>query len=142
MRRSRYAGWMLLVFALSARADIYRCNGALGEPSFSHRPCAGGSTFSVPGAQSGTRDAVGVRPAERAWLEQRQRGRGSRKTRPAEDPAAAKRKTDAAAYRCQRKRRLLEAVRDELRRGYKPARGEKLRRRQRGYEDYLAAFCR
>ncbi len=124
------------------RAEIYRCVGDSGEPSFTHLPCAHGSTFKVPPAAAAGGAAAGLRPAEQAWLAERER-----KRRPAKRPqrrtdrATSRHKARIQAYRCRSKRRSLDEVRARLRRGYKPAQGEKLRRRRRAYEDYLATYC-
>jgi len=145
MRMPRIFFFLLLAFCFSAEADIYRCNGEFGEPYYAQQPCGDDAVVAVsvkPSVASGP--AQGIRPGERAWLEQRHRNRsGSRKTkRPSRVSSAASRKaTRNQAYRCRKKRRALDAVRAKLRRGYKPASGEKLRRRRAAHEDYLATFC-
>jgi len=148
MRISGRCVWLfLLLLGFSARADIYRCGGDFGEPSFSQRPCADGSTLVVqqvsPSATAAS--ASGLRPGERAWLEQRKRaGRrhgGVKKPNPRRTQAEARRVAKVQAHRCRSKRRSLDAVKAKLRRGYKAASGEKLRRRRSAYEDYLATFC-
>ena len=86
----------------------------------------------------------GLRPAEKAWLAERERAQGrnsAAKRRVRQDQATIKRKAKRQAHRCRSKRRSLDEVRARLRRGYQPAQGEKLRRRRRAYEDYLATFC-
>ena len=134
----------LLLSACTAGAEVYRCAGEFGEPFFSQRPCLEGSTVVIRPGPADVAPGAGLRPAERAWLAERDfaQGRNSaakRRARP--DQAALKRKTKTQAHRCRSKRRSLDQVRAKLRRGYKPAQGEKLRRRRRAYEDYLATFC-
>jgi len=145
MRVSGYSIWLpLLLLGFSARADIYRCTGDSGEPSFRQRPCADHSTVAVRQTPSGEDSAPGLRPSERTWLDQRKRESspgGAQKKNTRIRPAAAKRAARTQAYRCRSKRRSLDEVKAKLRRGYKPASGEKLRRRRRAYEDYLTAFC-
>lgn len=145
MRISRRCFWLSLFLAgFSARADIYRCGGDFGEPSFSQRPCAAGSTVAVQQISPSATPASGLRPSERAWLEQRNRASrrgGVKKSSPRRTQAAAKRVAKVQAHRCRSKRRSLDEVKAKLRRGYKAASGEKLRRRRRAYEDYLATFC-
>ena len=134
----------MLLLGFSARADIYRCGGDFGEPSFSQRPCAAGSTIAVQQTSPSATPASGLRPGERAWLEQRKRaGRrgGAKKKSPRRTQAAAKRVAKVQAHRCRSKLRSLDEVKAKLRRGYKAASGEKLRRRRDAYEDYLATFC-
>jgi hypothetical protein len=53
----------------------------------------------------------------------------------------SKSQRDRQAYQCRRKRRDLEALDAELRRGYKAARAPALHRRRQAYRDYLATFC-
>ena len=124
------------------RAEIYRCVGDSGEPSFTHLPCAQGSTLKVPPAAAAGGAGSGLRPAEQAWLAERERERRPARTaRPRAEPAKHRNKARVQAYRCRSKRRSLDEVRARLRRGYKPAQGEKLRNRRRAYEDYLATYC-
>lgn len=137
-------GFSLLLPAFTAGAEVYRCAGEFGEPSFSQLPCQGGSTVVIDTGPADVTPGSGLRPAERAWLAERKRvqGRSSTKKRRARaDQAAIKRKAKTQAHRCRSKRRSLDELRAKLRRGYKPAQGEKLRRRRRAYEDYLATFC-
>ena len=134
-----YRAFLVCLCLLSpARAEIYRCVGDSGEPSFTHLPCTGGSTLKVPPAAAGT--GAGLRPAEQAWLAERERRRAPG-PRPRAKPATGRHKPRTQAYRCRSKRRSLDEVRARLRRGYRPAQGEKLRRRRRAYEDYLATYC-
>ena len=137
-------GLSLLALAWTAGAEVYRCAGEFGEPSFSQLPCRGGSTVVTGTGTAKVAPGPGLRPAERAWLAERERTRrrysaGKRRARP--DQATIKRKAKTQAHRCRSKRRSLDEVRARLRRGYQPAQGENLRRRRRAYEDYLATFC-
>lgn len=145
MRASAYLICLVLLVPISpVGADIYRCNGAAGEPSFSQQPCGSDSTIVISEAARRPGQAVGLRPGERAWLEKRARGswKGTETDRRAQvSTGVAKSKSEERAYRCQQKRRALESLGSRLRRGYKPAQGESLRRRRAGYEDYLTAFC-
>ena len=125
--------------AVSA-AEIHRCTGPSGEPAFSHRPCAAATTLSIPPPVRPAQPARGLRASERAWLADRER-RSTPEPRRTSGAASAEGREDRQAYRCREKRRALEGVRAKLRRGYKPSQGERLRRRRRAYEDYLATFC-
>lgn len=129
-------------------ADVYRCVGESGEPAFSQRPC-GSTTAAISQSRPQSAPASpGLRASEKAWLAERQaKQRAASRSRPSGRHKAkrgrSKTARDAAkqAYRCRQKRRALDAVKSKLRRGYKPGQGSKLRRRRRGHEDYLAAFC-
>lgn len=138
-----FAGMLCILLVDVGNADIYQCEGADGEPSFSQSPC-GSVTRLVPGtADRPRRAAVGIRDSERAWLESRNRAeRRPARGKAAKGPARTVAQKRKAAYACRRKRQSLAAISAELRRGYKPARGEKLRRRRASHEDYLATFCR
>ncbi len=134
----------LLLVGLSARAEIYRCDGAFGEPSYSHRPCREGSHQAVPLGPIGNAEGAGLRASERAWLREREQQRAApkkRTKRSAKTQSETRQAEIQQAYRCRTKRRALDAVKRELRRGYKPAKGERLRERRRAYADYIAAFC-
>ena len=134
----------LLLSACTAGAEVYRCAGEFGEPFFSQRPCLGGSTVVIRTGPADVAPGRGLRPAEKAWLAERERAQGrnsAAKRRVRQDQATIKRKAKRQAHRCRSKRRSLDEVRARLRRGYQPAQGEKLRRRRRAYEDYLATFC-
>lgn len=144
MRLSKYLVCLTLLLGPAAGSAVYQCEGEHGEPSFSQRPCGDDSTVAAPPRQTATGEGVGIRASEQAWLEQRARDRRRHRgntPRPRTSPAAATRAAGRQAYRCRAKRRALDEVRARLRRGYKPAQGEKLRRRRRAYEDYLATFC-
>lgn len=144
MRRSigPWAGAMMLLLAASpAAATTYRCTGSAGEPVFQQWPCGStGAAVAAPGGTAG----IGLRPSERAWLRDREakaRVPGSPKVRDASPRASAAQKAAAQAHRCRAKQRALDAVSDRLRRGYRPAQGDKLRQRRRAYQDYLDSFC-
>ena len=124
---------------------VYRCIGEQGEPLFSQRPCEHARGTRVTGlAKSPVGPTVGgLRPSERAWLEQRQAQRRSISQPKRQAPKSARSGQQQArqAYRCKRKRRDLEALNAELRRGYKASRAPTLHRRRQAYQDYLDAFC-
>jgi len=131
----------VLIAGASAAAEIYRCSGDSGEVAFSQLPCAAASTIVIRESPQPDPSAGGLRASEQAWL----RAREQRRSVPRHQPRETAQKRAAAkvrqAYQCRRKQADLEAIGAKMRRGYKPAQGEKLRRRRRAYEDYLAAFC-
>ncbi len=140
-------GLLLLTgFHHGALADqIYRCKGDAGEPVFSFQPCNSAPGSAVYRATAPTEAAQGLRPGEAQWLDARDRRRAdakpaSRKVRRSGSNSAAS-AARKQVYRCQRTRAKLDKVRSTLRRGYKPATGERLRRKRREYEDYLDVFC-
>lgn len=141
MRRDILSGLVMLVSSMATQADIHRCEGSEGEPSFSRTPCGSQAATSVASEQRVSAKAGGLRAGETAWLESRQRDRRQAGAKPV-PRAKPKQSDDRQAYRCLRERRKLDAVKADLRRGYRPAQGEKLRRRRQAHEDYLAAHCR
>ena len=144
MRVSRNIFFLFMIVSPLAEADIYRCTGEFGEPVYRQQPCGDDTAVIVPIRPASAGPVQGIRPSEQAWLEQRERAsRRARKTkRPRRvSPAAEERAARKQAYRCRKKRRALDTVRAKLRRGYKPASGEKLRRRREAYEDYLETYC-
>lgn len=132
----------ILSVSLPADAAVYRCVGAHGEVEFTQQACDTGATLAVLPSGSSAVPGKGLRSGERRWLQKRANEKRKQ-------PAPRRRSTGAgngaakarAAYRCLRKRRQLDALNAEMRRGYKAGRGERLRQRQRGYEDYLEEFC-
>lgn len=145
MRLSEYFIFLALLLSGSmAESAIYRCEGESGEPAFRQQPCGDDSTVAAARVPAEKAEGAGIRASEKAWLRQRERDSRSRleERRRTRKPSDANARRDRKqAYQCRKKRRSLDEVRAKLRRGYKPARGEKLRARRRAYEDYLAAFC-
>jgi hypothetical protein len=130
--------WFMLlpVWAGGAAAAVYRCKAA-GGVQFQDWPC--GRAPVVRGAPEAD-PAQGLRRGELLWLRQRQRQAAVRAHR--ERPGKRRRRRDdARARRCWARRQRLEQVADRLRRGYRAAQGERLRRQRRTLEDYLSRFC-
>lgn len=122
----------LLFAASAASADIFVCDG--DPPVYQDVPC-GSSAISSGEASAG----AGVRESERRWLESRRQSGSAVATQPAaSDGAAADRRQQ---QQCWKTRQRLDEVRAKLRRGYKPAQGERLRRQRRRHEDYLFRYC-
>jgi hypothetical protein len=127
-------------FIPPAIADVFRCQGEAGEVLYTQHPCdAGTRLVAAPGVSA---VATGVRDSEVAWLKARQKGKSPGSTARRGKSDGKRQQLARQQYQCQRKRASLSAVNADLRRGYKPAQGEKLRRRRAAYEDYLEAFCR
>jgi len=129
-----------LLGAASAGTSIHRCVGSAGEVVFSQVAC--GATAVPVELREAQAVGEGLRPSERAWLDQRAREAGPvpgavspRSGRPAAADDRQRR------YRCERTRQQLDAVRAQRRRGYKAGRGVRLRERQAKYETYLDSFC-
>jgi hypothetical protein len=144
MRKRRLtAGTSLLLGALmglagppQAQTTVYRCTEPDGSVELRQRPCNTGAT----------EEALTVEDRRTGWVPPAAGSAGpdaSGKEEPARQGARRASKTDARqAERCWEKRRQLEEVDAELRHGYKPARGERLRQRRSAYEEYIGRFCR
>lgn len=81
----------------------------------------------------------GIRAAEKAWLRSREAGRRRPVSSVKDRPAVARGAADAR--RCRKKRQQVEDINARLRRGYRPAQGERLRRKRRALEDDLRHYC-
>lgn len=123
----------LCTLTATAQAAVFRCQTA-GAITFQDRPCREGTAV-VPGptAPAGS----GLRDSERRWLRQRAR----QKERPRSAHLRHRRDEKAQERRCWARRTRLDEVKARLRSGYRPAQGDRLRRRRRVLEDYLARFC-
>jgi len=121
-----------LLSAVCDGAQIYRCDDPSGQPRFQQIPCeAGGEAvqLSPPAARWDP-----LRPGERQLLKGRARPADRRK-------AAKPRDSKAVERRCWDKRKRLEAVSAKLRRGYKPAQGERLRRQRDNLGEFVRRYC-
>lgn len=140
MNVTLFSACMALYFALPgfSSADIFRCQRPSGEVVFQSTPCpeAEGGRLSLKPL-----NVLGepLRPGERALLVDRtRRDRGKSRTKPRKTAEVAQRRL---AERCLSKRQKMAAVGAKLRRGYKPAQGERLRRKRNEYAEYVRRFC-
>lgn len=116
-----------------AAAQVYRCNEAGEVPSFQAHPCVGGEAVEL--GQPAARWEP-LRPAERRlWRESRKAERASRSPRSADSSGKASERT------CWQRRRQLEALSAKLRRGYRAAQGERLRRRRDTLQGFIRRYC-
>lgn len=127
--------------AAALATDVYRCTGPDGETMFSQGPCGAQSTPTAIGRAATGQAASGLRAAELDWLARAERERAKavdRRPRSGARPAAGK----ARGHDCERRRMSLQDINARLRRGYKPAQGERLKQRRRVLEEYIDALCR
>jgi len=132
---------LLLVFALGAGAlpaavepaEVFRCTSPDGAVEFRQAPCRE--------RDSSTRIDIDDSPT--GWVPPVPAAgpRPSRSARPRFTKPAQVEQDPALADRCWKKQRQLDAVNRQLRAGYKPVQGERLRRRRRDYEAYIHRFC-
>ncbi|MEE4659530.1 MAG: DUF4124 domain-containing protein [Halieaceae bacterium] len=126
-----------LLLAGPGGARVYQCTDSSGGVAFQDVPCSRGSLSVLQPVQAAQ---PGIRASEKRWLRQREQ-KPRRKARAAPQPDTAQRQARQQEQRCWKKEQQLDKVRARLRRGYKPAQGEKLRRQRRSYEDYLSRYC-
>ena len=122
----------------TATAEVYRCPGPDGVPAFQSVPCPGGSSAPLALEPLNTL-GEGVRKSEQAWLRERAAGQHDRTRSTSGSATAAQRRRQEE--RCLKERQRLDAVQAQLRRGYKPGQGERLRRRREEHAAYLRRFC-
>ncbi len=129
--------WATLIGASTCESGtlVYRCADPDGTIAFGDTPCSAGteqiidlSSAPAPGTRlvnPGIYDRPGEKPSSRQ--------RPSRTSSRSSDPDRAW---------CENRRRRLERLQDELRAGYSPSRGEKLRRKRRQLENEIRDRCR
>jgi len=118
-----------------AGTTVYSCEDAEGRIEFRQQPC-------TPDV---VENAVSIEDRRTGWVPPVEQPKAASSPRPAVGGRKASRQSAAGsrqADRCWEKRRKLADVNRELRRGYKPSRGDKLRHRRRTYEAYIDRFCR
>ena len=117
-----------------AHSSVYRCVLDGGQISYQQIPC---TLQSKPlEIRDASRGWSALRPGERRLLDSYRDKESGRRRAPGPSKPAPK-----ASTACWKKRQQLDAVRSRLHRGYKLKEGSDLRRKQRGYEDYLRQFC-
>lgn len=124
-----------LAAAPATATQIYRCEHASGPPSYQQVPCRGGGgpvELSPPAARW-----EGLREGERQLLERYRR----EDARPAKRRARKARDDRPSERSCWQKRQRLERVSAKLRRGYKPAQGERLRRSRDELYEFIRRYC-
>ncbi|MBK1630961.1 hypothetical protein CKO31_09450 [Thiohalocapsa halophila] len=126
--------------SLAAQAQVYRCTSADGSIEFRQHPCAErqrSRTVKIEDTRTGW---VPPKPAP----EPKSKSRGPAGRESAASRRRAGRSSDEHKYaeRCWRKRQQIQRINNELRAGYRPARGERLKDRRRQYEAYVNEFCR
>ena len=121
----------------SALSAVYRCEQADGTFVFQQSACFSGHAPLDLAPLNTLGDKL--RKSEQDWLKQRvKKARRRNAASPRFDSDSTRRRQ---AEKCLRKPQQLGAVKAKLRRGYKPAQGERLRRRRDDYAEYLRAFC-
>ncbi len=114
------------------QSTVYRCTAPDGSVEFREHPCRAQDTeraLAIPDSRTGW-----VPPQPEPPVKQRPAAKSKRRSTTNDG--------DRYADRCWKKRQQIESINNELRAGYAPARGERLKRRRREYEAYLNRYCR
>jgi hypothetical protein len=120
---------------VSAQASVYRCTAPDGSVEFRQRACQEAHTSTQVQIEDNRTGWVPPPGEEPATAAKKKRTKERRSRTVADDK-------EKNADRCWSKRQQIERVNAELRAGYKPQRGVKLRRRRSEYEEYLSRYCR
>jgi hypothetical protein len=115
-----------------AQTTVFRCTAPDGSIEFREHPCQGGVQ----------QRELEIRDNRTGWVPPEPAPREQPKTQRKPKQRSAKPETDKYADRCWQKRQQIERIDNELRAGYKPARGERLKDRRREYEAFLNRYCR
>lgn len=119
----------------SAQSSVYRCTAPDGSVEFRQRACQEAHTSTqveIEDNHTGWVPPAGAEPATPA------------KKKPTKQTRSRTAEGDKEKYadRCWSKRQQIERVNAQLRAGYAPQQGVKLRRRRSEYEAYLSRYCR
>lgn len=124
--------YMAAFFPLTTMASVYRCPDASGAVLFQQMPCAEGVELELD-----------VRATE--WVAAPESKSDKRKAPVRKNPRQRTQLARESARQekaCWKARQRIEKIEWALRKGYKPARGERLRQQRREQQDYLRQFCR
>ncbi|MGB5832575.1 MAG: hypothetical protein WBG92_11375 [Thiohalocapsa sp.] len=120
---------------LSAQTSIYRCTMQDGSIEFRQSGCSSAQD-SIQIEINDTRTGW-TPPSGTALSAPKSDSTGGRRKK-----SAQSKEIDRYADRCWNKRQQIDRINNELRAGYKPQRGVKLRRRRSEYEAFLSRYCR
>ncbi len=120
----------------AAVAGVFRCPDGEGGVIFQQVPCLHGEAIEL---DIRTTEWITGPAGKRLHGERRSAGSGSRDQAALARAARARQKQEQACWKASQR---IERIEAELRHGYKPSRGERLRRQRREQSDYLREFCR
>ncbi|TVO72394.1 DUF4124 domain-containing protein [Sedimenticola selenatireducens] len=127
---------LLTLFPLAGTSAVYRCPDAEGAVLFQQLPCSEGSEIKL---DIGATEWVNA-PASSSPRSKKSKSKKKRDTATTQRKLAQAHKKQEQA--CWKARQRIEKIEWDLRKGYKPSRGERLRQQRRQQEDYLRQFCR
>ena len=134
--------YVLVLFSAGVpAAEVWRCPQADGTLSFQQAACDG-ERVETGEAQATWASLRGEEARLYEGYRKRDRERLERQRRAERRALAARAPSRAAETTCYKRKVALENVQAKLRVGYKPAEGDRLRRRRGQLEEYLRRFCR
>jgi hypothetical protein len=131
---SLLCGLTLLSASLSAlpQSRVYRCTSPDGAVEFSQRPCKGGVNA----------EALDIQDQRTGWVPPKPEPEPPTNKRKKRTKSEKQSNRDKYAERCWKKRQQVKSINNELRAGYSPARGERLKKRRREHEAFISEYCR
>lgn len=126
---------LLVGASVEAGTLIYRCEGSDGSVEFKDQPCTEGRQKTIDQQAAPAPGTRFVSPKVFDGIAD-----------PKSKPRRVNRRT-SSSYKndqswCDNRRRRLGRIQDELRGGYSPSRGEKLKRKRRQLEEEIRERCR
>ncbi len=133
IRATLFISLLFMVGSASTDSTVYRCKTDNLPTEFRSYPC-----------DSGIGEEIEIETTPTGWIKPKKQDtttykKPRSKPRPKKAKASVKVKTEDRA--CWKARQRLERIHWELRKGYKPVKGERLRQRRREQEAYLQEFC-
>ncbi|OOZ37126.1 hypothetical protein [Solemya velesiana gill symbiont] len=126
--------WIIGFSTTCFSADkVYRCQSGEWGVVFQQSPCADSSV-----------EPIELNPQVVDWIESPETGQSTEKegsARKRTRPKARPGKRTATEQQCWRNRQKLERIQWKLRKGYKPAEGERLKQKCQELEAYARKFC-
>jgi len=128
----------LISQTVQAGVKMYRCQGEDGQIAFRQFACASssGDRIEVESPKIGFKKPRTPKTNRVKGEEEQGAMSESRTTQ------ALNRDADARQRRCWKARKMQDRLQRQLRKGYRPAEGERLRSRRNEQDEYLRHFCR
>lgn len=125
---------LLILFPLAGASAVYRCPDADGAVLFQQLPCSAGSKVEL---DVGTTEWVNTPASSSA----RNKPKPKKKRASATTQRRLTQDNKKQQQACWKARQRIEKIEWDLRKGYKPSRGERLRQQRRQQKDYRRQFC-
>ena len=142
----------IILATLSVRVwgDVYKCMDASGATTYRDTRCPDttGRVMRLPAAPTGLSASRGLRKDERAWLQQIERTRQSKRQKMhasrTKMTGSEQALNDAILHHremCHRYKMKIKEIDDEMRRGYRASRGAILKDKRNLYSQQKKYYC-